>query len=321
MAWGSTEVRSKNYVWDVQTLDWVRECPTEPGAASTVVASTQVAVSNFPTQSTDISVSNFPTQSTQVSIGNQPTVTVAGYVAPSTQVSVSGYVAPSTTVAVSNFPAASTQVSVSGYVAPSTMVSIANIPHVIVDSMPAGGSGLTDAELRATAVPVSGTFWPATQPVSVASLPSHPVSLLDSTGQSLESSTRCNAASTMRGLAVRSIQPDCTYVSGASSAAGDLTLVAATTQAVYVYAFAVTKYSSVANVLRLMNGSTSLAWYLNHSGINGGWTGSTGAPTLAPFTLSVSPPAYLFKTSTGNALILSRSSSGHFSYGVAAWRE
>lgn len=31
------------------------------------------------------------------------------------------------------------------------------IPHVVVDSMPAGGSGLTDAELRATPVPVSGT--------------------------------------------------------------------------------------------------------------------------------------------------------------------
>jgi len=30
---------------------------------------------------------------------------------------------------------------------------------------------LTDAQLRATAVPVSGTFWPGTQPVSAASLP------------------------------------------------------------------------------------------------------------------------------------------------------
>ena len=30
---------------------------------------------------------------------------------------------------------------------------------------------LTDAQLRATAVPVSGTFWQATQPVSAASLP------------------------------------------------------------------------------------------------------------------------------------------------------
>ena len=43
--------------------------------------------------------------------------------------------------------------------------------HVTVDSMPAGGAGLTDAELRAVAVPVSGTFFQATQPVSAAALP------------------------------------------------------------------------------------------------------------------------------------------------------
>ena len=37
---------------------------------------------------------------------------------------------------------------------------------VDVLSMPAGGAGLTDNELRATPVPVSGTFYQATQPVS-----------------------------------------------------------------------------------------------------------------------------------------------------------
>jgi hypothetical protein len=36
-------------------------------------------------------------------------------------------------------------------------------------------AGLTNAELRATALPVSGTFWQATQPVSIASMPSTPV--------------------------------------------------------------------------------------------------------------------------------------------------
>lgn len=49
-------------------------------------------------------------------------------------------------------------------------VQVTNIPHVIVDSMPAGGAGLTDTELRASAVPVSVTF-PATQAVSAAALP------------------------------------------------------------------------------------------------------------------------------------------------------
>lgn len=49
--------------------------------------------------------------------------------------------------------------------------------------LPAGGTGLTDTELRASAVPVSlsgsvavtGTFWQATQPVSIATMPSTPV--------------------------------------------------------------------------------------------------------------------------------------------------
>jgi hypothetical protein len=36
-------------------------------------------------------------------------------------------------------------------------------------------AGLTDAQLRAAAVPVSGTFWQATQPVSIASMPTTPV--------------------------------------------------------------------------------------------------------------------------------------------------
>jgi hypothetical protein len=45
-------------------------------------------------------------------------------------------------------------------------VTVENIPHVIVDSMPAGGSGLTDAELRDTPVPVTGTV-SVTEPVSI----------------------------------------------------------------------------------------------------------------------------------------------------------
>jgi hypothetical protein len=38
-----------------------------------------------------------------------------------------------------------------------------------------GSSGLTDAEMRATPVPVSGTFYQTTQPVSIASMPTTPV--------------------------------------------------------------------------------------------------------------------------------------------------
>ncbi len=38
--------------------------------------------------------------------------------------------------------------------------------HVVIDEMPVGASSLTDAQLRAAPVPVSGTFFQATQPVS-----------------------------------------------------------------------------------------------------------------------------------------------------------
>lgn len=69
-------------------------------------------------------------------------------------------------------------------------VTVTNIPHVIVDSLPAEGGGLTDTELRATAVPVSLATAPTTPvtgpltdtqlravavPVSLAAVPSHPV--------------------------------------------------------------------------------------------------------------------------------------------------
>ena len=57
---------------------------------------------------------------------------------------------------------------------------------------------LTDTQLRATAVPVSGTFWQETQPVSVATVPTHavtqsgnwPVRLQDGNGNALTSATR-----------------------------------------------------------------------------------------------------------------------------------
>jgi hypothetical protein len=61
-------------------------------------------------------------------------------------------------------------------IANSTPVNIASDQTVPVSGTVTANTGLsqplTDAQLRATAVPVSGTFYQATQPVSVASLPS-----------------------------------------------------------------------------------------------------------------------------------------------------
>lgn len=52
-------------------------------------------------------------------------------------------------------------------------VFIGNSPAVSVSNMVA--QGLTDTQLRAAAVPVTGTFYQATQPVSIATMPSTPV--------------------------------------------------------------------------------------------------------------------------------------------------
>lgn len=127
-----------------------------------------VAVSNFPTST---QVSNFPAS---FNIGNFPStqavsiaaaVAVTGTFWPTTQ-PVSGTFWPATqpisgAVSVSNFPATqpiSGNVGVSNF---PTSFQISNFPS----SQPVTGP-LTDAQLRATALAVSGTFWPATQPVS-----------------------------------------------------------------------------------------------------------------------------------------------------------
>lgn len=49
-------------------------------------------------------------------------------------------------------------------------VVVTNIPHVVVDSMPAGGAGLTDLELRATPVPVLNASLPLPTGASTAAL-------------------------------------------------------------------------------------------------------------------------------------------------------
>lgn len=52
-----------------------------------------------------------------------------------------------------------------------TEASLAAVAASTASIAAVAGDGLTDAELRAAPVPVSGTFWQATQPVSAASLP------------------------------------------------------------------------------------------------------------------------------------------------------
>lgn len=67
--------------------------------------------------------------------------------------------------------AANTLLTVPGTTADGLLVNLGANNDVSISGTVAVTGGLTDAELRATAVPVSGTFYQATQPVSAATLP------------------------------------------------------------------------------------------------------------------------------------------------------
>lgn len=120
-----------------------------------------------------------PTITGPVTVSNEVEVTnesgnpipVSGTVGISGTVPVSGTFWQATqpvsgSVSVSNFPA--TQ-AVSGTVTANTGLSQPlTDTQLRATAVPVSGP-LTDTELRASAVPVSGTFWQATQPVSLAS--------------------------------------------------------------------------------------------------------------------------------------------------------
>lgn len=95
-------------------------------------------------------------------------------------------------VSVSNFPSSQPvsgtvavtqstypwQVDGSGHTQPvNGSVSVSNFPATqpVSGTVTISNPGLTDTQLRASAVPVSGTFFQTTQPVSIASMPSTPV--------------------------------------------------------------------------------------------------------------------------------------------------
>lgn len=167
---------------------------------------TTVSVSNFPAPVTSVTVSNLPTTQPvslatntpdvtdragrllgHVTVDNQPTslaiTNLPAVQAVSGQVGVSNFPAvqrvtvdnPTSTVAISNFPATQ-PVTLATNTPDVTDRPARQLGRVTIDSP----TGLTDTQLRAAPVPVSGfpttypvigTFWQATQPVSAAALP------------------------------------------------------------------------------------------------------------------------------------------------------
>ena len=146
--------------------------------------------------------------------------------------------------------------------------------------------------------------------------------LYDSSGVTISGSTQTLNPG-KNALLVREVLTDSTTGSGIAATAGDNTIIAATTQAIYVYAFTVAYLSTIGsnNRCRFLNGSTIQTWETK-LGFNRNEPGTTTATPMmsVPVTCVVNPPAYLFRTSTGNALLLNVTSTG-VNYAVACWRE
>lgn len=82
-----------------------------------------------------------------------------------------------TTPGISNGVQLTAAVPTGGNVIGHVIVDSSGVVHIIIDSAAtlAVTGPLTDTQLRATALAVSGAFFQATQPVSIASMPSTPV--------------------------------------------------------------------------------------------------------------------------------------------------
>lgn len=173
---------SLTYQWDVGSLTWVKGTqPTGGGGGGAVTIADGANVVEGATTDAAVTSNAAGTLSAKLrglvailadvwdSVNHRLKVDGSGVTQPvSGSVSVSNFPATqpvSGTVAVSNFPASQ---AVTGTFFQATQ------PVSIAASVAVTGP-LTDAQLRATAVPVSGTFFQATQPVSLAVAPTTPV--------------------------------------------------------------------------------------------------------------------------------------------------
>ena len=141
----------------------------------------------------------------------------------------------------------------------------------------------------------------------------------DSTGGGIAGSTSVRNVGG-NGLIVRPASVNSTTASGQAATAGDNTIFSSASGAIYVYAYSLSHVATIRNTCRFVSGSTTSemwrTWLQSQSS-----AASSGVSVMADHeVLAVSPPNYLFRTSTGDALVMNTVSSG-VNYGIAAWRE
>lgn len=166
----------------------------------------------------------------------------------------------------------------------------------------------------------NSTVWSVQQRVLGAATDNVAAVVCDNLLQAAQTSTRAvGTNSTMRGLAVRSICPDSTFASGQAGTAGDNTIISSAATGIYVYAYSISQTAVALNRCRFLNGSTAECWRVVLQSQSS--AASSGVSVMADHSeLAVSPPAYLFRTAAGNALLMHTISSG-VTYSVSAWRE
>lgn len=199
----------------------------------TVPVSGTVAISNLPaTQPVSANALPLPTGAATAAAQATATATLAEILA-----AVSATLAVGGTVSISNLPA--TQ-PVSGTVA------ISNFPG----TQPVSGP-LTDAQLRAADVPVSGTFWQATQPISAAALPLPAGAASETTLATLLSATAFQSRVPVLGQALMAASMPVVIASNQ----GNIPIVENAT----VYTGAAAQTAAVNNILESVSGSGGTA--------------------------------------------------------------
>jgi hypothetical protein len=138
----------------------------------------------------------------------------------------------------------------------------------------------------------------------------------DSTGGGVIGSTKAINVGA-NGLLVRQGSVDSTFASAQAASSGDVTVLTSAATQIYVFAVSLAVASTLVAVKsRFLSGSTTLLWQT----VIGSAVSTSASYPIVPYTISVPPPAYLFRTAAGAALVLNATSSG-VNYAVSAWRE
>lgn len=203
-----------NYIWDVALLEWVPStAATATGGAGDASAANQVTqITRATTANTLLTSIDGKLTSPLHVDDNAGSLTVDGTFWQATQpVSAVSLPLPTGASTSGKQDTLLTELQLKADLTETQPVSVQNIPHVIVDSIPAGGSGLTDTELRASdvkvtldgeVVPVTGTFWQATQPVS------GPIDVTQATASSLKTELWSGAKGTSTPLVLTALPLD-----------------------------------------------------------------------------------------------------------------